>query len=445
MKKQTYDNVLPNTYIPILSKKTLYSILARLSKPSLVEFIHLWPKLTNTQPHIPANTSFTQHEFNAKVSRDAREFKKTIHKLHKKQIIDRIIYSYWYKGLNLLQLSQIDCQLMVDRPNSYVWGYSVVKDMHDQEVSVLLDPGKFLDQLALQLSKLYLSYVYVCRHPKFPMILVRIQVFDLQTNQITTGYNRARPHISSHRPYFFAIPLNSPHIIQSSGGDMIHNIVMEVMERSLPQNKNNLLKLHTPENQKPIKSLESMHILKGNSRFSNSLGSWMAYADNIVDMLPLEPTEKHKALAPIEPDNHDIDRLKRIANLRFKGSQSGKLKSEKLFDDNRKERKRKNTYYNVSDDEENQDDQENNVVSEFASIVPIQYSEFLIREKVNDERTSIKFKLSGTDVFAGLHELSVKTANPEEMIVNPEEIPSWLTGEEGASIGQIIDSKFYSN
>ncbi|EGW35022.1 uncharacterized protein SPAPADRAFT_53380 [Spathaspora passalidarum NRRL Y-27907] len=447
-KKQNYKNVLPNTYIPVLSKKVLYNVLTRLSKPSLIEFIHLWPKLKNTQPHIPPKTSFTQSEFNDKVSREAREFKKTINKLHKKKIIDKILFTYWHKGLNLLQLSQIDCQLIVDRPNSYYWGYSTVRDMNDNEVPISLDPVHFLDQLAFQLSKLYLSYVYICRHPKFPMVLIRIQAFDLHTKETESR----RPHISSHKPYFFAIPLNSPHIIHSGGGDMIHNIVMEVVERSLPQDKTNILRLYTPENQRPIKSLESMHILKGNSRFANSLGSWSAYADNIVDMLPLQPTEKHKQLAspeePINAQESPIERLKRVANLRFKGSEFGKLKSEKLFEDSRKStRKRRNVYYTNDSDDEGEEEG-NSGTSEFASIAPIQYSEFLIHEKVtpqDKERTSIKIKLSGTDVFAGLHELSVMTADPEEMILNPEDVPSWLTGEEGASVGQIIDSKFYSN
>ena len=45
-------------------------------------------------------------------------------------------------------------------------------------------------------------------------------------------------------------------------------------------------------------------------------------------------------------------------------------------------------------------------------------------------------------MFGGLHELSVKSTEPEEIILNPEEVPNWLTGEEGASIGEIRNGNF---
>ena len=47
-------------------------------------------------------------------------------------------------------------------------------------------------------------------------------------------------------------------------------------------------------------------------------------------------------------------------------------------------------------------------------------------------------------MFGGLHELSVKSTEPEEIILNPEEVPNWLTGEEGASIGEIRNGNFYN-
>ena len=47
---------------------------------------------------------------------------------------------------------------------------------------------------------------------------------------------------------FFGIFVNSPHVVHSINNDaMVHGIVMEAFERSLPQSKNNLLKLITPE------------------------------------------------------------------------------------------------------------------------------------------------------------------------------------------------------
>ena len=98
--------------------------------------------------------------------------------------------------------------------------------------------------------------------------------------------------------------------------------------------------------------------------------------------------------------------------------------------------------------------------NEFTSVAPIQYSEFLIKDEINtnakgenvnpmdqnemddDKFSLITMKLTGLDVFAGLHEISTKTTNKSDMIIDPTTIPCWLTGEEGASCGIIKEGKF---
>jgi central kinetochore subunit Mis15/CHL4 len=468
------QNVLPNTYIPVLPKKVLNNILSRLTRSSLLELMYIWPKLLNTQPHIDkGQNKYKQKELNKKVLREVNEIKHATSKFPKRKIIDKLLFEYWSNGLNLLQLSQVDCQLIVDRPNAYYWILSTVRDMDNKEVPVLLNPKTFLDQLAKELNLLYMTYIYVCRHPVFPLIIIRIQVFDLQP--INASNNANRPHISSHRPYFLAVPMNSPHIIHSTGNDIVAKIVLQAVERNIPQNPRNLLRLETSPNQKPIRSLESMHILHGNSRFGNSLGIWTPYADATVDMLPLGPPEKHNLLQEKnesenedDDDNDDIGlkKLKQIANLRFKGSINGKLKSEKLFDDKERAgnlRKRRTRMYdsnlNSSDDEEGTEGFKSGR-NEFTSVAPIQYSEFIIKDEIKtkdkvenanplhqnemeeDNFSRITMKLSGLDVFAGLHEISTKTTNKTDMIIDPATIPCWLTGEEGTSCGVIKEGKF---
>ena len=87
-----------------------------------------------------------------------------------------------------------------------------------------------------------------------------------------------------------------------------------------------------------MKSIQSMHILKGCNRSGNSLGIWTPYADGTVDMLPLGAIEDHqvfKSEAEIDEeinetedvDNLKLQRLKKIANLRFKGSLTGNKQS----------------------------------------------------------------------------------------------------------------------
>lgn len=454
-KKNNKKNVLPNNYIPILTKKVQTSVLGHLPKSSLVQLILLWTKLVNTQPQ-KQSKSISQKQVNSHVSKTVQDMKLNPGKWPKRKVIDRILFEFWPQGLNLLQLSQIDSQMIVDRPASYSWILSTVRDSANKEVAILLDPQKFLNTLSKDLSVLFMTYIYVCKHPKLPIILIRIQVFDLLPMSQPEFSNR--PHISSHKAIFLAIPLNSPHVIHSPGNGMAYDIVLQAVERSLPQNPSSLLRLITTEEQRPIKSLESMHILKGSSRFGNSLGVWAPYADGAVDMLPLNTVDNHavfqstkdsdsEAEVDITPEERlqssQMKKLKNLANIRFKGSKTGKVLSEKFFDDNRQLATQKKNNVLRDDDED-----ETKLQSEFSSIVPIQYAEYVLRDKLgHEDYTDIKIKLTGLDVFAGLHELSILTTNKQEAAVDLEKIPGWLTGEEGQSCGMVKDGNFvpYTN
>ena len=173
-----------------------FYIIFWIGYPKTLQFIILWTKLKNTQPKPPSSTLSM---VSTKITKQVSEFRKLINRTPKRKLIDKIIFEYWTQGLNLLQISQIDCQLIVDKSNSaQSWIYSTVKDMHDKIVPISINPREFLNNLVKNLSSLYLSYIYICKHPKLPIILIRIQVFDLNGMDITE-----KPHIISHKAYFW--------------------------------------------------------------------------------------------------------------------------------------------------------------------------------------------------------------------------------------------------
>lgn len=418
------NNVLPNTYIPVLPPGSITAILLKLPRQSLIDLFGKWPRIVNTQP--PPQTSKTQRETNKLVLAECESFR--LNKPNKKHVVERIIY-YWPRGLNLLQLSQIDCQMIVDKPNSFSWIASVVKTSKGLDHPINLDPKSFLDLLSQDLTTFFMNHIYVCKHPNLPLIIVRIQVFDLESASLSRS--SSRPHITSNRAYFVAIPLGSAYIIHSPGNLLVTDIIMQVVERNLPQENQNLLTLVTDKKQRPVKSLDSMQTLYGISRFGNSLGAWILYADNSVDISPIGPIEDHKSVKSLE--DHSNLSIKEIANVRFRGSKDGQINLEKLHEDhlvfdNRKRRK-KNTHQ----------------LDEFGSLAPMQYAEFLLKRNNDGRQTSITLKFTGSDVFAGLHELSVQTTDESKMIVNPKKMPSWLTGEEGRSCGTVKDGIFLHN
>ncbi|KAK7684051.1 hypothetical protein QCA50_012693 [Cerrena zonata] len=191
-----------------------------------------------------------------------------------------------------------------------------------------------------------------------------------------------------------------------------------------------------------------MHILKGSSRFANSLGVWSSYADGVADILPLDKIEGHATLKEIEQQKQlenqtseeaAMTHLKELANLRFKGSKSGKMKSSKLYDDNKttKQRRSKRIMHLTNEIDGESSDEESTEKNKDQST-----NEFQQSEDENETHSSIKLKLTGTDVFAGLHELSVLTTNEHEKILDPTTIPGWLTGEDGRSNGIVKNGNF---
>lgn len=469
-----HRNVLPNTYIPVLSGKTQAAVLNRLPRTSLLELMSLWIKLLNTQPHTSdSKTKQERRRFLRNMSTEVEMLKGGEKKVSKKKIIDKILFEYWTKGLNLLQLSQIDCQLIVERQNSHLWILSKVIDVHGKDVPIILDAPKFLAQLSKELNLLYMTYIYVCRHPKMPMYLVRIQVFDLEAIKVSKVSNH--PHIASHRPFFLSLPFNSPFIIHSIGNDLVSNIILQSVEQSLLSALRFLVKLKTSSSQKPVRSLESMHILHGCSRFRRSLGIWTPYADGVVDMSPISSVDEHSIMNSahvLEPQA--IDKDEALANLRFKGNAQGQVKSSKLYEDvvvlkcpgrGRKRSSRTEDWQDISfheetsEEEEDQDGEEKSIKkTRYSSIAPLQYSEFIIEEIIDtrempepivetheEYRSSIRLKLVGTDIFAGMHELCTKKSRNNEKYVNVTSLPGWLTGEEGVTFGKVKNSALYRN
>lgn len=434
MPKQKLKNVLPNTYQPVIPKKAIGAALSRLQKQSIVALILLWPRLKHTQPHIDKENSPVSHsDFCKQARQEALAIRENPGKWTKAKLIDIILHQYWGQGLNLLQLAQIDCQLIVDNPNSFFWLLSTVKDADGVQTPMVLHPPDFLNRLAHALTKIFMSHIYVCTHPRYPLILIRIQVFDLspQSLKLLVTSAKKNPHIISHRPYFLAIPMNSPHLIHSPSTDLVSEIVLNVVEHSLSKSPRKQLRVETPESQKPIRSLDSIFILKGCSRFANSMGSWAPYADGDADLSPLATPESHVShtektkFLGVHKETDPRERLREISNIRFKGKPDGVISSEKLFDDQQLSKRRKLVPEKPH--------------SPYASIAPIKHAHYVLKENIGDEESSISMRLVGNDVFAGLHELA---ANIDSLVVDPEMIPGWLTGEEGASCGIVKNGHF---
>lgn len=411
--------VLPNSYVPPLRSGYLVSELARLKSNSLFDLVDLWLAMRITQPK-PTRSQLDQGITAEKLVEDIKGQVDALRQSGvrvKGKLIDRIIVDFYPDGLNALQLAQVDIQLMMDKPNNYRWVSSTAKVLGGNQIDdfiLSLDSKTFLDHLVASLASLYLTHIYISKHPQLPLILVRIQMYEfihLKKSRKRTASDIAdstAPDVISRRPYYLAIPTSSPHLIHSlsNDDDLTAKLILQAVEETLSTSYRPVRLVRSHE--KPLKGIESMHILKGVSRFGDSLGSWAAYADNVVDVNPLGADSDHILLNPTRT-GEVANRQQAIAALRFKGSIArGK---ESLYEGSKKAR---------TD----------------ASIVPIQTAEYCIQTPVDDHTPSIRLRLFGHDIFAGMQQLAV------DGTVDATKVPGWLTGEEGLATGTVTAGKF---
>lgn len=546
---------VPNEYIPAFSPVVFRRIIARLSLKSINNLAYLWCRLKSTQPDLRSSREYKQNKLtqtqlvlkaidfftrNAQALQQQQQQqqqesqsdnnseissnnKKIAIMYSKKQLIDKILVEFWHKGLNLLQISQVDCQLILDKPNSHKWISSKLINNFNQtqEVKILMPNFQHLAAtISKHLNSLYLNHVYLCHHPFYPLIILRVQLFDILSGRTTrtTSTSTSTPtrtqasqdnnNLITRKPFFIAIPSSSSFIIHSTfnANDIAPKIILQSLEKALSgmgTDTTNLIHLVTSQDSlSQVNNFESVFLLNANSRFSNSLGSWSCYADNRVDILPFDDPLTHNLIKNLQ-DSNDLSsqlllqvaeqstaddsseleiiddetqireinkkRVRKIANLRFKGSVDGQLKSKRLYEDVRAPLKKLKVNVQKPTHNENKLLQRNFDKNKYSSIIPIQHAEFVIHNNllcqsissanfkkkdagkasiggdivsklnVNNELTKPKFKikLTGNDIYAGLHELAT------EGIVDPVTVPGWLTGEEGSNSGIIVKRKFY--
>lgn len=310
-RKLNNSGILSNSYIPPLRATQIDRELQKLPPDSLYNLTHLWLSIPSTQPVPNAylrRKGYTKSSLADTFLTKLKSLKNFKNKTQlKKKLINTILVEFYPNGLNTLQLAQIDVQLLVDRPTSSSWISSTVKivngssdipsneedisnDERNDKISKLtnytfsLDSQLFLDKFIANLANLYLTHVYISRHPYFPLIMVRVQMYDYTyhrssathsevfqdlTNralfksekmkfnedldrilnnknnrtpnqEINTNLQRQvrlqiQPQVRSHKPFYILLPISSPHVIHSvfPPDDVCSRLILQTLETTL--------------------------------------------------------------------------------------------------------------------------------------------------------------------------------------------------------------------
>lgn len=429
---------IDDDYIPNVDKKIVLRNLLRLPLAVLCELSLKWSS--------KFGTAKTSHEH---VIRSLERLKAK--KAKRRTVAMKILLEYWPQGLNLFQLAQLDCHLIIYRPNSYYWKSSTAWNTKDEKMLLQIDPCNFISSLERDLAKLYMSHFYICEHPELPLIMCRVQLFDLNNEflisskhqpnddtslpEVVVDYTElAKKKTVSRKPYYLNFPLNSATIIHSPDTDLYSQLILQSVQRTISQRELLTLK---PNEENPVRSLNSMHILHGVSRLANCLGTWASYANTNIEISPLDKPEKHKIVRGsviLDDESRSEEAAKNArmekAMIRFKGSTNG-VQSRKAYEAKRFNQR----IYKLGTEEKVS--MEEQITSKYESIIPVEKVQFWLKETHNDEQIgTICIKLQGKDVFGGLHELCDKG------MIDVNKIPGWLTGENGIDSGTIVDGVF---
>lgn len=314
-RKITNSGILSNSYIPPLRASEIERELQKLPADSLFSLTQLWLTISITQPSLSnqdKEDGYTRQSLSEQYLKELEKLKEIKSKAQlKKKLVNLILVKFYPNGLNTLQLAQIDVQLLVDKPNVNAWVSSTAKivnsvdkipkenidDLKDQtrnniinelsNFTFKLNSQLFLENFITSLSNLYLTHVYISRHPYFPLLLIRVQMYDysnplktnvksknlladltnvtldrtakmefensfqnILNNRYKQNYSvgkkkdtslqrqikiQNKPQIRSHRPFYILLPISSPHIIHSPAlpEDLSSKLILQTLESTL--------------------------------------------------------------------------------------------------------------------------------------------------------------------------------------------------------------------
>ncbi|KKK15628.1 hypothetical protein P175DRAFT_0108865 [Aspergillus ochraceoroseus IBT 24754] len=379
----------------------------------------------------------------------------------KREVIDRILDGDWRHGITLRQLAMIDLRYLDDHPSSLRWTaleltrIGVSGSNQDSSIADIsaciprIHAATFLNNLQEQISPLVKAHFYLARSTSLPLTFLRIFV----TNSPYQNPRQAPETLTdSSRVMYVAFPDSCPYIytsLASAIGSKASSASVATDARSLQRIVRDAIPKalslqHQRYSIKPTsltaKSLQALLSLRGPGRSNKANGAFSIFADAVLEGSPLDPRSSHTVRPEeyykqeFEPGKENKDTSPETQeNTKIQTPLSSTKPTRRKLDANVVEhtsKKRKlavQTRFgtsglalssapldrldirmldppNLSDDEEEPDDY-----------------------NAQSAQPALSLTFSGSDVISGIRRLA------ELGIVDPESMPSWMTGEDAVS------------
>lgn len=365
----------------------------------------------------------------------------------KREVIDRILEGDWRHGITLRQLAMVDIRYMDDHPSSLRWTALELSRINKDNKSTAqsaqdfasciprLHASTFLTNLQHQVSPLVKAHYHLARSTSLPLTFLRIFV----TNSPYQNPRQLSETLTdSSRVIYVAFPDSCPFIYTSisaapskpstltttglaTDSRSLQRLVREAIPKALSRQQERYTLQPTSLT---AKSLRALLALRGPGRSNAANGAFSIFADAVVDGSPLDPRPANT----VSPEEHMGKRPRPPTGDSEKENENENRGTEPLSPASKKRKLAVHSRFGTSAS---------------LSSAPLDRLDVKVLDKVDrdddndgDDNTTtaqstISLTFAGSDVFAGIRKLA------DLGVVDPERMPSWMTGEEAVSVAVV--------
>ncbi|KAJ5714938.1 uncharacterized protein N7483_012119 [Penicillium malachiteum] len=445
---------LPNNLRIPSTAQSLTKTLNKLSRQALLDLALIWLDDQNFKSFPPyLQREETNNEYEealpypaAETIEEARQAYEDMQerKGGKREVVERILEGDWRQGITLRQLAMADIRYIEDHPASSRWTALELERID----------SKHKTSTNSSTSEAWATHYHLARSNTLPLTFLRIFIVDSpyqsprQSHEIFADASRiiyvAFPDSS---PYIYtsvaittgsnAKPITSSSSI-ATDPKSLHRLVREAVPKALSRPHERYTLKATAL---ATKNLPTLLALRGAGRSTAANGSFSIFADAALEGSPLDPRPSNTVAAeehmrgghkPIKDEDKENNsevhsqelQLPSHPKKRHSGTSTGMDGS--ISPSSKKRRLAVDSRFG----------------SASSSLTPAPLDRLDIRlldapveDRENDTRTGVlpplSLTFSGADVIGGIRKLA------ELGVVDPERMPSWMTGEEAVSMAVV--------
>jgi central kinetochore subunit Mis15/CHL4 len=492
-----YKNIPHSHRLPV-NHREVQRTFTKLSRQSLVSLAQQWLSKKNRdfcKPYLLSDRIDVEDEGDEELYEPAQsyeELQETYRELAsrkggRREVLDRILEGDWRTGISMYQLATAEIQYLLDHPNSLRWtakrltkianARSAVTDMevtNDSDHLPRFQAQTFMSNLARELTPLMKAHYLITRIKTSPMTILRVYIHDSPYStegSLAVDINSA----DSAKSVFFVWPNGSPFVYSSlvtltgqvvgDDGRHLRDIVQQAIPKafSRPSARYQLTNTNFT-----TKSLDALLTYRGPGKSNAATGGWSIFQDhsfsqNALDFITTQKgdgqeksnTNKYTTnsvakLGPGRPkraaesaETPEAKRRKEIAAGRFGTSAQpddgqGLERFEVRIDDPFPSAAGTNGAQQDGDASDLEAQTSNRGRRGRPSLLDRTAEDL---EDIQNEEgwvPNVRVTFQGTHVFAGIRSLV------EEGVVDGEQMPGWMTGEAGVTIGTVREGRIRS-